>query len=235
MTQPVGNEPEGEGPVGNEPAGYADFAAQRSPELLRIGWLLTGSWPAAEELVQATLAHAYLHWARVDAAQRPAWVRSLAIRTYVHSDPPAPTHPDHAVQRALAGLSARQRAVAVARYYLGFDEQQAAVELRRSPRIVHRDDAVVLPRLRTLVDDPAALPARLRELTPEPPADTAVDVAGADAFTVPGTRPTSVWVAFAVAAVLVALLAALVLAIRHPGPEDGTGLPHPTPSAASAS
>lgn len=215
------------------PVGYADFAAQQSPELLRIGWLLTGSWPAAEELVQTTLAHAFLHWASVDSALRPAWVRSLALRTYVHSDPPRPADPDDAVQRALAGLSARQRAVAVLRHYVGLTEQQAAAELRRSPRAVHRDDAAALAGLRHLAENPAALPTRLRELTPEPPADTAVGSAGAGAFTVPGTRPTSVWVAFAVAALIVALLAALVLAIRSPGPENGSGLPHPSPSAAS--
>jgi DNA-directed RNA polymerase specialized sigma24 family protein len=215
-------------------AGYADFASQQSPELLRIGWLLTGTWPAAEELVQTTLAHAYLHWSSADAAQRPAWVRSLVLRTYVHSDPPRPVDPGDAVQRALAGLLPRQRAVAVLRHYVGLTEQQTAVELRTSARAVHRDDAAALAGLRRLVADPASLPTRLRELTPEPPPDSAVDSTATGTFTVPGTRPTSVWVAFAVAALIVALLAALVLAIRTPGPEDGSGLPSQTSSAASS-
>jgi DNA-directed RNA polymerase specialized sigma24 family protein len=217
--------------------GYPDFAAQQSRELLRVGWLLTGDWAVAEDLVQTTLAHAWLHWASVEEAQRPAWVRSLVLRTYVRSRRSASTADGNAavhqpLLHALAGLSRRQRAVAVLRHFIGLTDQQTAAELRCSPSAVRRDDARAVARLGALAD-PARLDERLRALTPEPPSDTGVRTAGAGGFTVPGTRPTSVWVAFAVAALIVALLAALVLAIRNPGPEDGSGLP-PTSSSSAA-
>ena len=42
-----------------EPDGFRDFVAARSPELLRSGWLLTGDWTSAEDLVQTALAAAW--------------------------------------------------------------------------------------------------------------------------------------------------------------------------------
>src|SRR5580704_18100067 len=35
-----------------EPDGFRDFVEARSSALLRSGWLLTGDWPSAEDLVQ---------------------------------------------------------------------------------------------------------------------------------------------------------------------------------------
>ena len=42
-----------------EPDGFRDFVEARSPALLRSGWLLTGDWPSAEDLVQTALAAAW--------------------------------------------------------------------------------------------------------------------------------------------------------------------------------
>ena len=39
-----------------EPDGFRDFVESRSPALLRSGWLLTGDWSSAEDLVQTALA-----------------------------------------------------------------------------------------------------------------------------------------------------------------------------------
>jgi DNA-directed RNA polymerase specialized sigma24 family protein len=41
-----------------EPDGFRDFVEARSSALLRSGWLLTGDWPSAEDLVQTALAAA---------------------------------------------------------------------------------------------------------------------------------------------------------------------------------
>ena len=41
-----------------EPDGFREFVEARSSALLRSGWLLTGDWPSAEDLVQTALAAA---------------------------------------------------------------------------------------------------------------------------------------------------------------------------------
>ena len=45
-----------------EPDGFRDFVEARSGALLRSGWLLTGDWPSAEDLVQTALAAAWPRW-----------------------------------------------------------------------------------------------------------------------------------------------------------------------------
>src|ERR1700683_2802238 len=67
-----------------EPDGFRDFVEARSPALLRSGWLLTGDWPAAEDLVQTALAAA---WPRWDSLRRPdapeAYVRKIMVNTFL--------------------------------------------------------------------------------------------------------------------------------------------------------
>ena len=43
----------------SEPDGFREFVEARSSALLRSGWLLTGDWPSAEDLVQTALAAAW--------------------------------------------------------------------------------------------------------------------------------------------------------------------------------
>jgi len=46
----------------SEPDGFREFVEARSSALLRSGWLLTGDWPSAEDLVQTALAAAWPRW-----------------------------------------------------------------------------------------------------------------------------------------------------------------------------
>lgn len=48
--------------------------------LVALGWSLTGSWVAAEELAQDAFADAYRRWGEVERLDRPgAWVRRAVI------------------------------------------------------------------------------------------------------------------------------------------------------------
>src|SRR3954470_12962219 len=58
-------------------------AAQWRP-LLRAGWLLTGNWAAAEDLVQSALARAWAAWPRVRVvAERDAYVRRILTNQFL--------------------------------------------------------------------------------------------------------------------------------------------------------
>jgi len=54
-----------------EPDGFRDFVESRSPALLRSGWLLTGDWSSAEDLVQTALAAAWPRWASLHRQDAP--------------------------------------------------------------------------------------------------------------------------------------------------------------------
>lgn len=61
-------------------AGFDDLYTQEWSALVALGWSLTGSWPAAEDLVQDAFADAYRRWGHVGALDRPgAWVRRAVI------------------------------------------------------------------------------------------------------------------------------------------------------------
>jgi RNA polymerase sigma-70 factor (ECF subfamily) len=63
-----------------EAAGFDDLYRSEWPGLVALGWSLTGSWAAAEELVQDAFADAFRRWAEVGRLDRPgAWVRRAVI------------------------------------------------------------------------------------------------------------------------------------------------------------
>ncbi len=82
-----------------EPEGFRAFVEARSPALLRSGWLLTGDWPAAEDLVQTALAAAWPRWGSLGQAPEPrgawgvwgdgfppgaeAYVRKIMVNTFL--------------------------------------------------------------------------------------------------------------------------------------------------------
>jgi DNA-directed RNA polymerase specialized sigma24 family protein len=67
-----------------EPDGFRDFVEARSPALLRSGWLLTGDWPAAEDLVQTALAAAWPRWDSLRRQDAPeAYVRKIMVNTFL--------------------------------------------------------------------------------------------------------------------------------------------------------
>jgi RNA polymerase sigma-70 factor (sigma-E family) len=144
------------------------FVAARSRALMRTAWLLTGDWQLAEDLLQTSLAKAYLAWHRIDENRAEAYVRgSWSRRTRRGADAPGgaswpaprcPTsrtrttggdrRPASGRRRALAQLPRRQRATVVLRYYCDLSEAETAETLGCSVGTVKSQAAKGLDRLR---------------------------------------------------------------------------------------
>src|SRR5688572_28568075 len=124
-------------PVKREP--FRDYVAGSSAALLRTAYLLTGDRDDAEDLLQAALAKAYLHWDRIrDPAAAHAYVRRVLVTTHTSwwrrrrdrevvtdtvpqpaaaRDATADADLHDALWSALLRLPRRQRAAVVLRYY----------------------------------------------------------------------------------------------------------------------
>ena len=148
------------------------FVAARGASLLRLGWLLCGQAPAAEDLVQEALARAYLRWDRVIAAAAPeAYVRRILVNEYVSSRrrrsstelPRADVDAGAVVAdtadagaardemwRLLARLPRTQRAVLVLRYYEDQSDDQIAQLLGCGTSTVRSNAARGLAALRAV-------------------------------------------------------------------------------------
>lgn len=59
----------------------SEFVRSRSRELLRVGWLLTGDWGLAEDLVQTALARCRQRWDSVTA--HDAYMRTAIVRAHL--------------------------------------------------------------------------------------------------------------------------------------------------------
>jgi RNA polymerase sigma-70 factor (sigma-E family) len=134
-----------------QPDGFTDFVTVQGRGLLRTAWLLTGDWPAAEDLVQTTFIKVWRHWERVRDTDDPAaYVRRILVNTHLKmlrrrwsGERPAAELPEgtdaldaleasdvrHSLRAALATLPPRQRAVVVLRYFSDLSEAQTAAEL----------------------------------------------------------------------------------------------------------
>jgi RNA polymerase sigma-70 factor (sigma-E family) len=147
-------------------AGFEEFVAARRPALLRTAYLLTGSNPDAEDLVQTTLLRVVPHWSRIAADPEPYVRRVLARESvtrwrgrrwrerFVARTPDVPTEPPTserlALREALGRLSPRQRAVLVLRYYDDLTEAATAEALGVSVGTVKSHARDGLARLREL-------------------------------------------------------------------------------------
>ena len=150
-------------------ADFDDFVAARSRPLLKAAWLLTGDWQRAEDLLQTALAKAYLRWHRIQPGRQEAYVRRILVTTYAtwwrrawKSElpsaelPEAATDPDafdavelrRELRQALSGLSGRQRATVVLRFYFDLSEAETAATLQCSVGTVKSQTARALTRLR---------------------------------------------------------------------------------------
>lgn len=121
---------------------FAEFVRERSPELLRSAWLLTGDWHAAHDLVQTALEKSWPRWGR--RIEHPeAYVRRVMLTTYLSwrrrkwsGEVPASSVPDSGViaepelrlslLEVLGRLTPRQRAVIVLRYFDDLSEAETA-------------------------------------------------------------------------------------------------------------
>ena len=153
-----------------EPDGFRDFVEARSAELLRSGWLLTGDWTSAEDLVQTALAAAWPRWTSLRRQDAPElYVRKIMINTFLRwrqrrwkgevatgrlpevaadGDVFAQVDARQALLAALDRLPARQRAVVVLRYFADQTEAQTAAVMGCSVGAVKSHAAKALARLR---------------------------------------------------------------------------------------
>ena len=158
---------------------FRDFVVARSPALLRTAYLITGNRADAEDLLQTSLAKAYLAWGRIrEREAREAYVRRTMANTgtswwrrkklpvvplesapEVVSAGVAPGSGDlhDALWAALAGLPRRARAMVVLRYYEDLTEAEVAAVLGVSVGTVKSTVSRALARLR---DDSVALGLR---------------------------------------------------------------------------
>ena len=152
-----------------ETASFEVFVAARSAALLRTAYLLTGSLPDAEDLLQTTLIKVYVAWPRVRAADSPdAYARRVLVNAFLSARRPArfarerlvavppergTPDPDVADRLALwpvvAALPPRQRAVVVLRYYAGLSEAEIADALGCAPGTVKSTASAALKALRS--------------------------------------------------------------------------------------
>jgi RNA polymerase sigma-70 factor (sigma-E family) len=151
-----------------EPDGFRDFVEARSPALLRSGWLLTGDWPSAEDLVQTALAAAWPRWATLNQSPE-LYVRKIMVNTFLrwrqrrwngeiataklpelraYGDVFAQVDSRAALTAALDRLPPRQRAVVVLRYFGDLTEAQTAQAMDCSVGTVKAHAAKALARLR---------------------------------------------------------------------------------------
>jgi RNA polymerase sigma-70 factor (sigma-E family) len=155
---------------GGEPDGFREFVAARSAALLRAGWLLTGDWAAAEDLVQTALAAAWPRWESLVRQDAPElYVRKIMVNTFLrwrqrrwngeiatgrlpeaggYGDVFAQVDARQSLLAALDRLPARQRAVVVLRYFADQTESQTAAALGCSVGAVKSHAAKALARLR---------------------------------------------------------------------------------------
>ena len=154
---------------GQDQPGFEEFVGARSNSLQRFGYLLTGDWALAEDLLQTALARAYLRWSRIHSNNPETYVRKIMVNTWSswwrrrwRSEVPTDTLPEapardqysdveqrEVVRSALAALPARQRAVLVLRYHEDLTEHQVASLLGITAGTVKSQAAKALAKLRS--------------------------------------------------------------------------------------
>lgn len=148
---------------------FSDFVVARADHLYRQAWLLTGSRPTAEDLVQTALTKTYAAWSRVRRADDPvAYVHGVLMKSFLSdrrrrwsgelpvADPfgtlAEPDHAEAQVDRialvsALGGLGRLDRAVVVLRYWEDRTVTETAAALGLSDAAVKNRSLRALRRL----------------------------------------------------------------------------------------
>jgi RNA polymerase sigma-70 factor (sigma-E family) len=153
------------------PDGFEEFVGVRGQALLRTGWLLTGDWASAEDLVQTALARTWPRWTRLRRDGDPeAYVRRVMVNTYAswwrrrwRGEQPTGELPDRAdghdvgeavaiqlaVRSALDRLTRRQRAMVVLRMFDDLSVAEVAEVLGCSEGTVKSTTSQALAKLRS--------------------------------------------------------------------------------------
>ena len=149
-------------------AGFEEFVARRSDDVLRIAVLLTRDRGHAEDLLQTALVKAYRRWNRISGVDPYPYVRRILVTSAASwrrlrttqeivmlpaHDPAGPDATDDVAEReqmadALATLPPRMRAVLVLRYAEDLSEAVTAETLGCSVSTVKSQTARGLARLR---------------------------------------------------------------------------------------
>lgn len=153
------------------------LAQARGEALKRYAFLLCGNDADADDLVQEALVRAFARPGRRDADEAEAYVRRILLNRFLHTrrrqrswlkvrpllriedlgpDQTAAVAAQADVRAALAGLSPRQRACAVLRYYEDFTIPQIAAALGCSPGTVKRHLSEAHDRLTGALASPSA-------------------------------------------------------------------------------
>jgi RNA polymerase sigma-70 factor (sigma-E family) len=149
-------------------AAFRAFVEANGATLLHAARLLTGDHHRGEDLVQTALTRVYLKWDRIDTPL--AYARKALVTAHIDStrrkwwgEKPTETLPEvsatesadvgaaderDGLRRLLAGLSAKERAVVVLRYYCDLSEQEAAATLGVPVGTVKSTCSRALSRLR---------------------------------------------------------------------------------------
>lgn len=151
---------------------FRDFVIAQSRDLLRFAWMLTGDGAKAEDLLQASLAKTWPHWARISESGSPdRYLRKVMTNTAIAwgrrrwrfevptsvlpeiraRDETALTDDRELLRWALAQLPRRQRAVVVLRYYDGYSELEAAEILNCSVGTIKSQSSRALEKLRAML------------------------------------------------------------------------------------
>ena len=154
-------------------AGFRAFVDANGAALLHAARLLTGDHHRGEDLVQTVLTRVYLKWGGIDAPL--AYARRALVTAHIDQgrrrwsgEKPTETLPEtptpgsdvtaseqrDELRRLLAGLSARERAIVVLRYYCDLSEQDTASTLGVPLGTVKSSCSRALARLR--IDAPTA-------------------------------------------------------------------------------
>jgi RNA polymerase sigma-70 factor (sigma-E family) len=172
-------------------AEFTEYMSARMASLRRLALLLTQDWYRADDLLQAAMTKAFVHWAKAAAADNTdAYVRTILIREFVQerragwawrvtlTDQPIETaaaSADHDgaldLWAAVGALPARQRAVLVLRYYCDLNVDQSAHALGCTPSTIKSQTAKALATLRRVIDPGSDVLAASRQYIAPGPAE----------------------------------------------------------------
>ena len=150
---------------------FGEFVAARSPELLRLAYVLTGDQHAAEDLMQGALTKAAAHWGRIHGAaeayvrrvmyhEQVSWWRRRARRPEVAmaqvpelpaQDELAGVEARMALRDALLALPPGKRVMLVLRYLEDLPEGQVAEILGCSVGTVRSQTHKAIAQLRSVL------------------------------------------------------------------------------------